>query len=95
MEVRRRSSERPRGGLTIAGPLIFLLVIWLGAYFTWRIVHGDRAEQGVVTHVVYPDSRAGRLAHDAFTPLRWLDARYLGVSSSIESEDGQDDSSEA
>ena len=95
MEVRRRSSERPRGGLTIAGPLIFLLVIWLGAYFTWRIVHGDRAEQGVVTHIVYPDSRAGRIAHDVFAPLRWMDERYLGVSSSIGSEDGQDDPSEA
>ena len=93
--MRRRSSEPRRGGRTIAGPLVVLLVVWLGAYFTWRIVHGDRAEQGVVTHIVYPDSRAGRLAHDAFTPLRWLDARYLGVSSSIESEDGQDDSSEA
>lgn len=71
------------GGLTIAGPLIFLLVVWFGAYFTWRIVHGDRAERGVVTHVVYPGSGVGRLAYDVFTPLRWLDARYLGVSSGI------------
>ncbi|MFT4954455.1 MAG: hypothetical protein ACI8U3_000826 [Brevundimonas sp.] len=95
MEVGRRSSEPHRGGLTIAGPLIFLLVVWFGAYFTWRIVHGDRAEQGVVTHVVYPDSGVGRLAHDVFTPLRWLDARYLGVGSSIASGDGQDVSTEA
>ena len=93
--MRRRSSEPRRGGLTIAGPLVLLLVVWLGAYFTWRIVHGDRAEQGVVTHIVYPASRAGRLAHDVFTPLRWLDARYLGVSSSIGFEDGQDDPSDA
>lgn len=82
MEVRRRPGESRRGGLTVAGPVVFLLVIWLGAYFAWRIVHGDRAEQGVVTHIVYPDSRTGRVAHDVFAPLRWLDGRYLGVSSS-------------
>ncbi len=83
MEVRRRDREPRRGGLTLAGPLIFLLVIWLGAYFAWRIVHGDRLEQGVVTHIVYPDTRAGRVAHDVFLPLRRLDERYLGVSSSM------------
>ena len=89
--MRRRSSEPRRGGLTIAGPLVFLLVVWLGAYFTWRIVHGDRAEQGVVTHIVYPDSRAGRIAHAVFLPLRWLDARYLGVRSGVGAEDGKGD----
>ena len=87
MEVRRRSSEPRRGGLTIAGPLVFLLMVWMGAYFTWRIVHGDRLEQGVVTRVVYPDTRAGRIAHDVFLPLRTLDERYLGVRSTPGGED--------
>ena len=86
MEVRRRGGEPPRGGLTITGPMVFLLVIWLGSYFTWRIVHGDRAEQGVVTEVIYPDDRLGRVAYDLFTPLRRVDRRYLGVESRMASD---------
>ena len=85
MEVRRRGDE-PRSGLTVAGPMVFLLVIWLGCYFTWRIVHGDRAEQGVVTEVIYPDDRVGRLAYDLFMPLRRLDRRCLGVESRMASD---------
>ncbi|WP_292104029.1 hypothetical protein [Brevundimonas sp.] len=87
MEVRRRGGEPRRGGMTLAGPLIFLLVIWLGAYFAWRIIHGDRPEQGVVTHIVYPDTRTGRIAHGVFLPLRTLDERYLGVRSTPGGED--------
>ena len=91
MEVRRRRGEARRGGLTLAGPLIFLLVVWMGGYFAWRIVHGDRLEQGVVTRVVYPDTFTGRIAHDVFTPLRWLDARHFGVRSSAASAASQKD----
>lgn len=86
MEVRPLFGERRRrrsGGLTIAGPLAFLMVIWAGGYFTWRLVHGDREPPGVVTRVIYPDNRMGRIAHGLFMPLRRLDARYLGVESRL------------
>lgn len=82
MEVKRRAKRR-RGDLTLAGPLIFLLVIWLGSYFAWRIVHGERERPSAVTQVVYPDDRLGRLTYDLFLPLRRLDAHYLGVESRL------------
>ncbi len=86
MEVRPLFGERRRrhsGGLTIAGPLAFLMVIWASGYFTWRLVHGDREPPGMVTQVIYPDTRTGRIAHGLFMPLRRLDARYLGVESRL------------
>ena len=90
MEVRRRTDAPRRPGLTLTGPLIFLLVVWLGGYFAWRIVHGDRLEQGMVSQVIYPDTRAGRIAHTVFLPLRKLDERYLDVRSSMAGDDRND-----
>ncbi len=74
-------SDDHRRGLGGPWPVVFLIFVWAGAYFAWRTVHAERDAQGQVARIVYPDTRAGRLAYDVFSPLRRLDAHYLGVTS--------------
>ena len=76
-----RRSDDHRRGLGGPWPVVFLIFVWASAYFAWRTVHAERDAQGQVARIVYPDTRAGRLAYDVFSPLRRLDAHYLDTPS--------------